>query len=856
MKKSTRFTALILTLILAIALLPACSEKIDTSGFYLYANDLTEALGIKDISVPDFTGRRGSVVFSRDRVYDSDEKWTYRSFDLLSAEEKVIVVKKPQEHEYPGVFKRGRGIELSTFAALPDGGVLQVMYKARTTITLPASDDQEGKLTVVATDATPQLLLLLTDPQGVVTKMIDISELSEEFLSPYPLVAVDSGSNIILCPEDGGREFVYVPVDGEPEVVGLPESLGKDVKLSDGEKIRFYSIATDDDDKSRCTYVTYENGGFSEPRTIPLDVTPSEVEFIGDKVWYSTVDGAFLAGENGTEKLFDWFDLGLDSGYILYKALFDADSGVVFYIVETGAKVESAYIKRSDFSEYLAWYAEKHGVAEAEALSERQVVSIVAGERQYYEGSALISPVDGFLRNLNRFRRSNMQYDLKLTRLSGSESDAASALMRRMLAGEVPDVVVFADNLKSSNFRDTSLFSDLYTFMDKDNEYGRDAFLPCVTSSFEDENGRLPYLTTKFSFRTLTGLRENFEKSGWTLGEFLDFAENLPADKKLTDIPALDQSNASVMLLNYLIGGLVDDFIDYDSKTCDFESENFKRLLKVIKEANIGTNGGHDVRGFMNGDIMLEIGDMNNIPFYLYGAKAMFFGREITMVGFPGGEKSDMAVISPSMQLAIPGGCENPDGGWTLIKMHVDTDTKNEKDLIETREDKYASWALTRPFLCTWEATNAMLDYSTQMHMTFTAVEYTKSDGTRHMNASAGCAWNYRYEFDKKKRENVKVRDDYDSKERLDAAWENTKKNYQKRHGATEITGMSAAIDFEESDREFLRAILSSECRVISQDTKAMSIIKEEAGEYFNGRKSLEDAVRMIQNRVLTRINE
>ena len=854
MKKTTRFTALILTLTLAIALLSACSEKTDTSGFYLYANDLTEALGIKDLSVPDFTGRRGSVVFSRDHVFDNDVKWTYRSFDLLSAEEKVIVVKKPKEHEYPGVFKRSRGVELSTFAALPDGGVLQVMYKAKATITLPADDDQAGKTIVVATDATPQLLLLLTNPKGVITKMIDISELSEEFLSPYPLVAVDGDSNIILCPEDGGREFVCVPVDGEPEVVELPESLGKNVKLSDGEKTRFYSVSGDNDGKGGCTYVTYENGGFSEPRTIPLDIIPSEVEFIGDKIWYSTADGAFLAGEKGTEKLFDWFDLGLQTAYIEYKALFDDDSGVVFYIDEFGAKVESAYIKRSDLPEYLAWYTEKHGESDVSTLTERQVVKVAASDEVILNGKKISSPVDKIIRNLNRFRRGNMQYDIQLTRIAGDESEASGSLMRMMLSGDVPDVVVFGDSIMSRNF-DPSGFVDLYSYMDNDKTHGRDTFLPCVTSSFEDKDGRLPFLTTNFALSTIAGLRENFEKPGWTIGEFLDFAENLPADKKLTDLYIHDGNTPATELLHKLLGGMIGSFIDYSSKTCSFDSGEFARLLKVIKNANIGAKGGDDIRGFMDGDIMLRINSISNIHLYLWLIKGVFLGNEVTVVGFPGDGDGSVATISPRLQLAIPKDCANPDGGWTLIKSHVDTETDHEKYLI-SKGESYAGSAIARGYKCTWEAVNAMLDFSTDTHLEMTVIEYTGTDGRRHIQQPSALRWNNKKEYDIATRRWIVVPDDYNTKKRIDAIWESAKASYQKRYGATEITGMSAIIDFEESDREFLRAILSSECRVISQDTKAMSIINEEAGEYFNGRKTLEDAVRMIQNRVLTRINE
>ena len=700
---------------------------------------------------------------------------------------------------------------------------------------------------MIVTDTAPQILVLVIDKKGEITRMIDLSALSEDILTPEPFCAVDEDKNIFLYGD--GAEFIHIPEGGEPEVVKLPSELGEEVKATGGAEPRFYSVKALDSGEFGCVLVAYRNGEFSRT-ALRLSCSPSTVGFVGDKLFYCNAEGAFCADESGSEKLFDWFDLGLDSGYVKYNVFFDEDNGVIFYRDEYNGKITSAALRRTGLSEYLSWHAKKYRNS-SENATEIQTIKIVAAEPQSDdEKGSLASPFNDLKRNLSRFRRNNLQYETELTRISGSGSDAANALTRRMMAGEIPDLIAFSDGL-SSNYFDPGTFIDLYSFMDADEAHGRDTFLPCVTSSFEDENQRLPYLTTKFGLSTIAGLRGEFSEPGWTLSEFLDYAEALPEDRLLTGLSMRDNDLPALALFDKLIPGVVDEFIDYDKKTCDFTGD-FKRLLAVIKDARIGEDRAYDVYGFANGDIALKFGEMDRLLDYLFVIKAMYLAKEITAVGYPG-EGSQIA-IQPELQLAVPVGCANPDGGWRVITTHVDAEAEHELSLIE-KGSVYAGMAPVRGFQCTWSATNAMLGFYEDMHLLSSVVEYTNSDGKRRFEMSGRVKWNYRYEPDPESDGVKAVSYDFEDQKIIDDEWESVKKSYQKG-GATEITGETTIIDFDENDRKFLESAFNSKCHVISQDQVLIGIIREEAEEYFLGVKTLENAVDMVQNRVSTRINE
>lgn len=81
---------------------------------------------------------------------------------------------------------------------------------------------------------------------------------------------------------------------------------------------------------------------------------------------------------------------------------------------------------------------------------------------------------------------------------------------------------------------------------------------------------------------------------------------------------------------------------------------------------------------------------------------------------------------------------------------------------------------------------------------------------------------------------------------------------YSKKQSAYTYAQNVTAIYSEFTDDKFaaFRKIFSGKCILWSDDTETLNIIYEETDAYFSGSASLDDTVKMINDRVNTRINE
>lgn len=101
------------------------------------------------------------------------------------------------------------------------------------------------------------------------------------------------------------------------------------------------------------------------------------------------------------------------------------------------------------------------------------------------------------------FNKTNEDYTIYATSYSESNdtSDYTAALTKfnnEILAGNVPDILLISSGMPYNSYASKGLFADLYEFMDKDDVYNRDAFMPNVLKAME-KDGKLYEITPSFS---------------------------------------------------------------------------------------------------------------------------------------------------------------------------------------------------------------------------------------------------------------------------------------------------------------------------------------------------------------------
>lgn len=254
---------------------------------------------------------------------------------------------------------------------------------------------------------------------------------------------------------------------------------------------------------------------------------------------------------------------------------------------------------------------------------------------------------------------------------------ALERLILDLNTGRTPDIFDFS-NLLLPNFADwanTDLFIDLYPLIDADPILSRDDFITGVLRSVEtsDRLYRAPYF---FTIITLVGDAEVVGDSvGWTFGEFMEVINNNPQ----ATYPIIDRlsSNREGFLNTVLTLGM-DDFVDWESGTTYFDSDEFIELLEFAYNAfsinefnwNIDYEELFSQMDMRPEDIISGRTIVARMSFHDLSAYSWYrevFGGEFVFKGFPASDGGG-SMIGNDASFAISSTSDDVQMAWEFIR--------------------------------------------------------------------------------------------------------------------------------------------------------------------------------------------
>ena len=283
---------------------------------------------------------------------------------------------------------------------------------------------------------------------------------------------------------------------------------------------------------------------------------------------------------------------------------------------------------------------------------------------------------------VSRFNRSNPNYRIEVTdyaqfnNYSSANEDERNAGINRLqteiIAGDMPDILdislLSADRLGSKG-----LVEDLYPYMDADPELNRSDLLEHVIQAFE-ENGKLYQTVGNFYILTTAGLsRVVGDHIGWTMDEFQDAMSRLQAENP--NCTVFERYTTQDLALTFLLYLELENYVDWSSGECGFQSDGFIKLLEFVKSFptvySWETDGGADDYDTDTRLLMgLQLMKQCNFACFedLQVNTAGLGGEPCTFVGYPteNGVGSMFAQIGNSF--AITSSCADKDAAWQFIR--------------------------------------------------------------------------------------------------------------------------------------------------------------------------------------------
>ena len=402
----------------------------------------------------------------------------------------------------------------------------------------------------------------------------------------------------------------------------------------------------------------------------------------------------------------------------------------------------------------------------------------------------------------------NKQHPERQIKLAAYKSDekqsAAQKIANDIIAGRGPDLVLLTNSGSYELLQSHGIFADLYEYIDNDENYSRDAFLPCVLEPFESGD-RLNALTTDYYLLSLSA-DTSFIGEDWTLDDLIELSSSLDDDQYLISV-STTEGNESTALLERLLPGVITEFVDYKSKSCDFGA-SFERLLELCRDARIYNcpTGFCDPALTRSRKLILNSGIYGSLV-SMIAFNSLYIDDSFEYIGYPGTDSP--AVIVPSLQFAIVASSENRHNAWDFISYYLDMQTESWREVASSLD-----FLAKMYFPCTDAALDAMFDLTEKYYVTVNG--YYAADP------------------------------------------ESGGEVYQIMYMAHEIDGKlpPEACIFDSDDESELRGLIDSATATYNQDDAILSIISEEAATYFAGAKPLDEVISIIENRVTTVINE
>ena len=371
-----------------------------------------------------------------------------------------------------------------------------------------------------------------------------------------------------------------------------------------------------------------------------------------------------------------------------------------------------------------------------------------------------------------------------------------------IIAGNIPDVLIADEDFSAAKYVNKGLFVDLYTLMDSDATFTRDKFLGNILSACE-VNGKLYEIPTSIYLAGFIGIKDKIsEFDGLTMPQFLEKSKALP--EGVTFLRDGDYSRND--LLRILFSANYTNYLNSATGRCSLNNADFKAMLewlatqpeKAMWEKEDFDYDNFDYEAYENtfkeGKAIASWSTLDSFE-SLTNYTYSYGDAELEFIGVPAPDGDGMAFTATNLKFLVSAKGNFPKEAWEFVKVFF-TD-ENQREL---------GWG--------FPVTKSALDLAKQ--------------------------------------------------ETLDRIAENEKSESEQGEGGAMIKPGMIGGDFirpiyRTATREQVEQIygyLTTVKKELRYDESVLDIVKEEASEYFGGKKSLDDVAYQAESRVNIKLGE
>lgn len=245
-----------------------------------------------------------------------------------------------------------------------------------------------------------------------------------------------------------------------------------------------------------------------------------------------------------------------------------------------------------------------------------------------------------------------------------AHQDAVLKFNNDIMTGNAADIIDLSSGTPAQ-YMNKGVIEDLTPYLEKSTVVNKEDFIQSVLNAYSLD-GKLSCIPTSFTISTIVGKTSDVgDRMGWTVDEFMEFVDSKPADVKIL------QYASKNYMLNVMISCNEERYIDWTTGKCNFNSEEFKKVLEFANrfpsEFNWEEETESEYAQIAKGKLLLMntgISEFRDVQMY----NAMFGGEKISYIGFPTSDGTNGSSFSGNDLLGINSRSEHKDGAWEFIE--------------------------------------------------------------------------------------------------------------------------------------------------------------------------------------------
>ena len=332
--------------------------------------------------------------------------------------------------------------------------------------------------------------------------------------------------------------------------------------------------------------------------------------------------------------LFNWSKLGLSTGDTHVCCLEDGRLAVI-----------SSSFSQTGISYYDYCYVEQ-------GIDDRIVLTMQS-----------LQPDTSLLEAVAQFNKSNPHYKVELNSYfpfaeDVSDSEWEQALLKfntEMISGKTPDIIDLK-NMPVEAYSNRGLLEDLYPYIQNDDSIHEEDYFDHVFETLSI-NGSLPYVTNSVTVQTmLADSRIVGAKQGWSTRDFISFLDQ-HGEKAVESIKPAS-------FLRMMVRGN-NRFVDWETGTCFFDSNEFVDLLELSKR--IGNGQQIYIYNGMS-DYPVDVTFVSAASIFSVAQYNTLFSGNVNPIGYPNEDNTVCHFLMATTKVGISASGTHKEGAWEFAR--------------------------------------------------------------------------------------------------------------------------------------------------------------------------------------------